>query len=157
MIKASLALFMLAAVPTATAAQGMMCTEPLPADMASWVDPIFLKSGDLLPIGTAARATMTPGAKPVVAPKQPAAAGSFGGTLRLRVATAGRYRVSLGAPVWIEVLARGKPAKSIAHGHGGVCAPVKKKVDFNLGAGDHVLQFSGSARAIVAVFVGPVR
>ena len=157
MIKASLALLMLIATPTGAAAQGMMCTEPLPADMASWVDPIFLKSGDMLPVGTAARATMVRDAKPVVTPKKAAAAGSFGGTLQFRVATPGRYRVSLGAPVWIEVLKRGKPVTSIAHGHGGVCAPVKKKVDFTLSPGDHVLQFSGSARAIVAVFVGPVR
>jgi hypothetical protein len=161
MIKTLFAFASLAAMPamlpTAATAQGLMCTEPLPADMASWVDPIFLDSGAVLPVGTAARATMTRGAKPVVAPGKPAPAGSFGGTLRFRVATTGRYRVSLGAPVWIEVVKGGKPVKSIAHGHGGECAPVKKKVDFTLSPGDHVLQFSGSPRAIVAVFVGLVR
>ncbi|HVF92929.1 MAG TPA: hypothetical protein VM900_01300 [Sphingomonas sp.] len=137
--------------------QGMMCTEPLPAGMESWIDPIFLKSGDVLPVGTAARATMTRDSKPIVAPEKAAATGSHGGTLRFQIARSGRYRVSLGTPVWVEVVRGGKRVKSIAHGHGGECAPVKKKVDYTLSPGAYTLQFSGSVRAIIPVFVGPAR
>jgi hypothetical protein len=125
--------------------------------MESWIDPIFLKSGDVLPIGTAARATMTRDASTVAVPGQTAATRSHGGTLRLQVVTAGRYRVSLGTPVGVEVMRGSKRVKSIAEAQGGECAPVKKKVDYTLSPGAYTLRFVGSARAIVPVFVGPAR
>ena len=152
---APLVLAALLPVAGAAPAQGMRCTEPLPVGMASWADPIALKGGDMLPIGTAARLTMMVDAEPVVAPEKPAAAGSFGGTLRFRVTRAGRYRVALSGPVWVEVVQGGRRLRSVAHGHGGQCSPIRKKVDFALKPGRYTLQLSGSDRTVVTVFAGP--
>lgn len=151
----SIALIALALL--AAPAQELRCTEPLPADMRSWVDPIFLDSGAMLPVGTAARVTLQRDGALRYPPAKPAAAGRFAGTLRFTVKTAGSYRVSLGAAAWIDMIRSGKPVASTAHGHGGVCAPVKKRVDFTLAPGTYTLQLSGAERPVLGVFVGPVR
>ena len=152
-------LLALASATTAgpAAAQAMMCTEALPPGMESWVDPIFLKGGDSLPIGTAARVTLTRGAKLAVAPEKTPTADAYGGMLRFQVTTAGRYRVSLGGPVWIDVVRGSRRLNSVAHEHGGKCSRVKKMVDFIFSPGSYALELSGAQAAIVGVFVGPVR
>lgn len=145
----------LAAAQPAPMAQQMMCTEPLPLAMASWTDPLLVKSGAAVPVGHAARVNMTTDATFAVAPEKAPTAGTYGGTLSFQIKTAGVYRVSLGGPVWIDVVKAGKAVKSGAHGHGGECSPVKKKVDFTLSPGAYTLQLSGSKTPVVGVFVGP--
>lgn len=64
---------------------------------------------------------------------------------------AGTYRVALGAPAWIDLLADGEPLASTGHGHGPACTGVAKTVDFRLQPGRYVLQLSGASQAETTV------
>lgn len=143
------------ALLAAMAAQQTTCTAPLPAGLASWARPVPLAGGATLVIGTAARATLAKDATLAVAPEKPAPAGSFAGTFRFTVARAGTYRVSLGGPVWIDVIRGAERMASTAHGHGEQCSAIKKKVDFALAPGTYALQLSGAKTALVTVAIGP--
>ncbi|WP_445193600.1 hypothetical protein ACT009_06920 [Sphingomonas sp. Tas61C01] len=138
-------------------AETMRCTAPLPADMASWATPVALENDTMLPIGRAARATLSADAKLAVAPEKLPAAGSFGGTLRFRIVRQGRYKVALDGPAWIDVLNGGARLASVAHKHGEQCSSIRKTVEFVLTPGSYALQLSGAARASVTVFVGPAK
>ena len=83
---------------------------------------------------------------------------SFGGLVRLRVKTAGIYRINLGQPAWLDVVS----GRELIHprdfqGAAGCTAP-NKIVEFELPAGRELtLQFSGlnSRHARVAVTAAP--
>ena len=70
--------------------------------------------------------------------------GDYAGLARLKVATAGTYRIALDQPVWIEVIANGIPIRAEAYqGRPGCNAP-HKIVEFVLAAGTAItLQLSG--------------
>jgi len=80
--------------------------------------------------------------------------GGFAGLVRLTVATAGVYRISLDQPLWVDVIANAAllPAKD-HQGRPGCNAP-HKVVEFLLPAGSPVtLQFSDSRVPVVKVTV----
>ncbi|WP_294087561.1 homogentisate 1,2-dioxygenase [Sphingomonas sp.] len=84
------------------------------------------------------------------------APGREGGLLMLVVPAPGRYRVMLGGPAWIDLVAAGKPLASVGHDHGPACSGIRKMVDFQLAAGRYTLQLSGAQTATIAVMVVPV-
>lgn len=147
----------------AAAAAPDACTAvaPPPAEMSGWASPRPLDAGR-----TAERATMlTPGGavsarlsstrdvRYAVRPEKPGGSVSYGGVFSFTVVTPGRYRVALGSGAWIDVLAYGKPATSVAHGHGPACTGIRKMVDFDLTAGRYVLQVAGNGTADLPLMV----
>jgi hypothetical protein len=80
--------------------------------------------------------------------------GAYGGLAILQLATAGEYRVSVDAPVWIDVAAAGKLATVEDYQGLHSCDAPRKIVEFNLaGASRFVLQLSGAAQAVVRLTV----
>lgn len=122
----------------------------LPAEYAGWsaAMPVAAAAepasvGDaMLTVGRGARATLQPtGALRLpITPKRP---GTHGGLFAFEAASAGRYRVALGAGVWVEVVANGAAVPSVAHGHGPACSAVQKLVEFDLKSGRYLLQITG--------------
>ena len=134
----------------------------LPADYAGWsvaapmtAAPDAGRVGDaMLKIGQGARATLQPASAlrlPVPSAK-PLGASGHGGVFAFEATAAGRYRVALGAGVWVDVVANGAVLTSVAHGHGPECTPVRKYVDFDLKAGRYLLQVTGDP-AVLALMV----
>ncbi|UIJ44610.1 hypothetical protein LZK98_16325 [Sphingomonas cannabina] len=158
-----------AALPTTTAAAQSSqpaCPAnpaPPPAEFAGWTTPAArtVSTNDrVLPIavGQAVRLTLAPGSEVAFAraPEKAPAAGSFAGLVALEVPKAGRYRVALGGPAWIDLVRDGAPLASAAHGHGPACTGIRKIVDFDLQPGHYFLQLSGSPAAEVVLMVaGP--
>ena len=74
-------------------------------------------------------------------------------SVEFAVAAAGRYRVGLDQPGWIDVVRAGVALKSVAHGHGPECSTIRKLVAFDLEPGSYTLRLgrlgSASAKAIV--------
>lgn len=107
--------------------------------------------------GQGTRATLLPAAsvRLPAPPHRPAAAGTHSGVFAFDVARPGRYRVSLGAGAWVDVVANGRALASVAHGHGPACSPVKKMVDFDLKPGRYLLQVAGNATATLDLLVAP--
>lgn len=129
------------------------CTMPVPpaGPLAPWVDPVFISAakdaahlGDVqLLAGHAARLHLYPMAE-VRFPVPPGRPGGTGGLAEVTIAKAGNYRVALGTPAWIDLVAGGKPLTSIAHGHGPKCSSIHKVVDFTLQPGRYTLMISAN-------------
>ncbi|MEK9213173.1 homogentisate 1,2-dioxygenase [Sphingomonas sp. 2378] len=156
------ALFAALLLQTAPAAHDVCpVVVPPPEEMASWAAPRSLDAGRtaagaaVLTPGAAvmARLSSTPDVRYVVRPEKPGGSVSHGGLFTFTVATPGRYRIALGSAAWIDVLADGKPATSVAHGHGPACTGIRKMVDFDLGAGRYVLQVAGNGTAALPLMV----
>lgn len=154
---------------SAALAQGQAMTMPmaatcptmdatLPTGLAGWAAKTPLASAAATGgLGTAA---LTPGqahtaqlhpAAGVTFPAPPGKAGGHGGLFALTVATAGTYRIALGAGAWIDLLSAGKPIAPISHAHGPDCSTVRKMVDFPLSPGAYVVQVSGNDDAVLAI------
>ncbi|WP_294320753.1 homogentisate 1,2-dioxygenase [uncultured Sphingomonas sp.] len=136
----------------------------LPRGMEGWSRPTAVAAAAtaakpvLLTARSAVRATLLPitGVTYAVPPAKPGAATSHGGLFAFDVARAGRYRVALGSPAWIDVLRGTMPVASVTHGHGPSCSTIRKMVDFDLKPGRHLLQIAGSEPAAVTLMVLPV-
>ncbi len=77
--------------------------------------------------------------------------GAYAGLARLRVASAGLYRISIDKPFWIDVLARGQFVESQDFAGRGGCGAPRKIVVYELPAGSFVLQLSGAISPQVRV------
>jgi len=79
--------------------------------------------------------------------------GAYAGLARVHIATAGTYRVSIDGPFWIDVLSGGSVLDSgdFTGNHG--CKTLSKLVEFQMPAGDVLLQLSGAAKGTVHVAV----
>jgi hypothetical protein len=88
-----------------------------------------------------------------VAPKKTAAAGAYAGLARLTLPTAGAYRVSIDSPLWIDIVVNGAalPAKDFEGQHG--CSAPHKIVEFDLSAGESVVQLSNAAQSNIRLTV----
>ncbi len=84
-------------------------------------------------------------AKEPIAPKSHFE-GAFGGFVRVHVVTAGRYRIALGAPGWIDALSEGTALSSVDFSGAKGCNAPHKIVVFALPAGEILLQLSGIAQ-----------
>lgn len=134
---------------------------PPPAELAGWAARRSLDAGRsadratvLTPgVAVAARLPSTRDVRYVVRPEKPGGSVSYGGLFAFTVTTPGRYRVALGSAAWIDVLADGRAAASVAHGHGPDCTGIRKMVDFDLPAGRYVLQVAGNGSAGLPLMV----
>ncbi|PAX08646.1 homogentisate 1,2-dioxygenase [Sphingomonas lenta] len=133
---------------------------PLPAELAGWrsgeaaIAGAEVKEAEVLTLGRGARAALHPSAH-VAFPVRPAkpGPGAHGGLLAFDAARAGRYRVALETPGWIEVVRDGRAVPSVSHAHGPACSGVRKMVDFDLEPGRHLLEIAGAPNASVTVLV----
>lgn len=132
-----------------------------PAEMSGWASPRPVGAGRntaratiLTPgVAVSARLSSTRDVRYAVRPEKPGGSVSYGGVFAFTVAAPGRYRIALGSGAWIDVLANGKPATSVAHGHGPACTGIRKMVDFDLAAGHYVLQVAGNGTANLPLMV----
>jgi len=58
------------------------------------------------------------------------------------ITQAGRYRVALDQPGWIDIVREGEALTSVAHGHGPKCTTIRKIVDFDFIAGAYTLKLT---------------
>lgn len=72
------------------------------------------------------------------------AAGRFAGLIKVRIPRAGRYRVSLDADAWVDVVAEGRIVPAAAYTGSHECALLRKVLEFRLPAGLAVIQVSDS-------------
>jgi len=147
---------LLALMLQAAPAPAPVCTATVapPAGLEAWTPvpaiakgPIAIGKGaalQLQPVDTVAFAPM-----PSRAPKP----GSFGGSYRFEVTTAGTYRIALGAAAWIDVIRDGKSLASVAHTEGPACSGIRKIVDFTLAPGRYTLQLSGAKEVPMRVLI----
>lgn len=137
---------------------------PLPPEYAGWPMMKAVTAGANpdaaagLTLGIGARATLTPTPRVSYAAtmKHMGTPASFGGNLAFLVVKPGRYRVSLAAPAWIDVVTGGATLTSVAHGHGPDCSGIRKIVEFDLAPGPYLLQVSGNEMATLGVMVASV-
>ena len=130
----------------------------LPAEYAGWsaAMPVAAAADTggiadaMLTVGRGARATLSPGGslKLPVAPTKPLSATAHGGVFAFEAASAGRYRVALGGPLWVDVVANGAALPSVAHGHGPACSAVRKFVEWDLKPGRYLLQVTGEPATV---------
>lgn len=131
----------------------------LPAELAGWSEQVpvsaGVKPGDgaTVAVGKAALVSLHPARHLALVASEKAPASGHGGTLTLPVTAAGTYRVALGGRAWIDLVQRGKPLPSVAHGHGPKCTGVRKTVDFRLSPGNYAIQLSGSDAESIVLLV----
>jgi len=86
----------------------------------------------------------------------PKAATPMAGLMHFTVPSSGRYRVTVDAPLWIDVVAAEGIVAPSAYTGWHDCSVYRKSVDFMLDAGQSVtLQFSGAATDLVRVTLEP--
>jgi hypothetical protein len=88
-----------------------------------------------------------------IAPAHPGAPASHGGIVRVTVATAGTYRVAIGAGAWLDMVSGSTALPSVGHGHGPACSGIRKMVDFTLKPGGYVLQIAGNTAATIPLLI----
>jgi hypothetical protein len=81
--------------------------------------------------------------------------GAYAGLARVHISRPGVYRVAINGPFWIDVIAAGKVLVSGDFTGNHACKSVSKLVEFQLSAGDVLLQLSGAGQAHVRVALTP--
>lgn len=66
------------------------------------------------------------------------------GIMAVEIPSAGRWRVSASAPVWIDVVGPAGMVQSVSHGRMAPCTSIRKVVEFDLQPGRHWIQLSGN-------------
>jgi hypothetical protein len=93
-----------------------------------------------------------------VTPGRTPPSGSFGGLVALTVPTAGKYRISVDLPLWIDVAGGAILAPVLDYEGLHDCSAPRKVVVFDLQGGtDWTLQLSAADRVAVRLAVTPVR
>lgn len=136
---------------------------PLPAELAGWPRTTPLTAGagaadaPALMTGSGVQATLRPIASVVLAPapRRAVRPGSSGGVFAVTLPGAGRYRVALGGPAWVDLVRDGRTVASAAHGQ--ACAGVRKMVDFDLRPGRYLLQVADSPSPTLQLMVARLR
>jgi hypothetical protein len=95
----------------------------------------------------------TPAVTYPVVPTHPGATGSRGGLVRVAIATAGTYRVAIGAAAWLDMVQGTTTLPSVGHSHGPTCSGIRKMVDFALRPGSYTLQIVGNAEATLPLLI----
>ena len=81
---------------------------------------------------------------------------SFGGLARFTVPATGRYRVTVHAPMWIDLVRPGAALRSTAFAERRDCPIYHKSVEFELQAKESLtLQLSGAMSASAHVTITP--
>lgn len=134
----------------------------LPAAFAAWGRPATAVTAGATAVsaarietGVAIDATLLPSIEPALAPEQARKpANAHAGLFRVKIPTAGDWRVALGNGAWIDLIGPdGKAVKSSAHGHMAPCTSLKKAVEFPLAAGDYLIQITGNPGASLKLMV----
>lgn len=152
---------MASASPMAATAPCAATPAPPPPELIGWAAMAPVVAGTnaagapLVPLNQGARLTLGDAAAVhfAMAPGHAPAPGTSGGIVALTIAAAGRYRVALGAGVWVDMVKGGVNLRSIAHSQGPACTGIRKLVDFDLVPGNYLLQLSGNAAPTLAVMV----
>ncbi|USI73985.1 homogentisate 1,2-dioxygenase [Sphingomonas morindae] len=136
---------------------------PPPPGFAAWTKPMPMVAADHLAtaplpeldLGRAAVLALAPSEKLRYAAKPGKAGGapSYGGLIAFTAPRAGRYRIALGAPAWLDVVRRGRVLRSTAHAHGPACGTVRKLVDFTLAPGRYTLQLAAAPAPTLTLMV----
>jgi hypothetical protein len=93
-----------------------------------------------------------------VAPGKDSTSGGYAGIVALSVPSAGKYRIAVDLPLWIDVIAGAKLLSPIDYKGMHGCSTPRKVVVFDLeGSSDWLLQLSAADRAQVRLTVTPVR
>jgi hypothetical protein len=138
----------------------------LPPALAAWASPAEALAASaspdappvLLTAGKPAEMSLRPqadvrfqvkpgGGKPVQAP--------HAGLVTIRVPSAGVWRLSASAPVWIDVVGPHGLVESVGHGHLAPCTSLRKSVAFQLGQGEYLVQLSASPGAAIRLLLSP--
>lgn len=133
------------------APSGVLAPWADPAPMASAKDVAALPSSQLQ-LGKAISMSLHPAGE-IRFPATPGKTGGSGGLAEIVIEQAGNYRVALGTPAWIDLVAEGKALASIAHGHGPKCTTIRKMVDFTLNPGRYTLTISANSSDQTQVLV----
>lgn len=150
-----LSLFLLQAAPTLAPPEPpcSVADEQLPENLSGWRDaggsPVTA-----LTVGRAGRITLEPVARVgfAAAPERAPGAGTRGAAIPVTIERAGRYVLALSGAVWADLVVGTGRIASVAHGHGPRCSGIRKLVTFDLPAGRHLVQLSGSdAREVTAM------
>lgn len=155
MLAALIALAALQEQPTCPAAP-----VALPAELTGWrageraTAAVDAGGAAMLTLGRGTRVALHPAAH-VSFPVKPAKPGPgvHGGLLAFQVDYAGRYRIVLETPGWLEVVRDGSAVPSVAHEHGPACSGIRKMVDFDLQPGRHLLEIAGAPNASATLLV----
>ncbi len=83
--------------------------------------------------------------------KKTLAEGASGGVVRILLAKAGRYRVSLDAPAWIDVIQSGQIVPSRAFQGRQGCSTPHKVVEYDLLQGDTLIQLSAAPSSTLRI------
>lgn len=78
------------------------------------------------------------------------------GILAVEIPSAGRWRVSASAPVWIDVIGPVGMVQSASHGRMAPCTSIRKVVAFDLQPGRHWIQLSGNPGRALRLMVSRV-
>ncbi|WP_366515663.1 hypothetical protein [Solimonas marina] len=82
--------------------------------------------------------------------------GAYGGLVHFKVPTAGRYRIAIDSPFWIDVVDGGKAVSSIDFGGDPSCNAPRKIVIYALPAGDDLtLQLSAGTTSTLRITITP--
>lgn len=152
------AALLLAAGP-AFAADKPACpaTPQIPAEWAAWGTPIAAPADSALTPGKAYTIALVPMAEVQLTgvDGKELPEGSRGAVFTLAVSRSGTYRLTVGAPMWIDLIAAdGTVVESVAHTHGPDCSGLGKIVDFPLKQGTYRLELSAAevpASAVMAL------
>lgn len=83
--------------------------------------------------------------------------GAWGGLAQFRVAQAGRHRITIDGPFWVDVIQHGKPLTTVDFGGRQDCPLFRKSVEYDLPANETLtLQLIGAGRNRVRVSIVPV-
>lgn len=126
----------------------------LPEALAGWTERVAERAVAIAP-GRPARIELRPAVTVgyVVPPEREPAAGARGATLAVDVPAAGRYQVALSGRAWVDMVVGQRRLNSVRHGHGPRCSTIRKLVAFDLPAGRHLLQLSGSEESAIQVMI----
>ena len=76
---------------------------------------------------------------------------SHGGLFSLALKAPARVGIGLSGSAWVDIVTDRALVASAAHGHGPECSGIRKIVWFDLPAGVHLVQLSGSAESRIRV------
>jgi hypothetical protein len=94
---------------------------------------------------------------PVTASRRKPDAAQSGGMVRVFIAEAGRYRVSVDQPSWVDAIHEGNPLPSLDFRSSRECSGPRKIITFQVPAGaELLLQFIDVDRPAVRLAVTPV-
>ena len=143
-----------AASPTPVPAPfgGWAQRQPITAGGAAGDHSAFIVPGQGVDVALAPAATV----QYPVNPAHVGPASTYGGTITLRIATPGRYRVAVGSTAWFDIVGGGRILRSAGAARAPNCSGIRKMIDFNLARGDYQIEVAGAEDVSIALMVAPV-